>query len=108
MLPGTTHLLLASLATPNSLPTLLSQTLPNIANTLLALDISANYLGALPPALATCIQLTELNIANNPLRVLPVWLAGLKGLRVLIADVTGISTAYILLTLTGRLINILQ
>ncbi|KAF8474305.1 hypothetical protein JB92DRAFT_1904343 [Gautieria morchelliformis] len=90
--PGTTHLLLASLATPNSLPGLLTQTLPNIANTLLALDISANYLVALPPALATCMQLTELNIANNPLRALPVWLAGLEGLRVLIADATGITT----------------
>jgi len=90
--PGTTHLLLASLATPNSLPTLLSQTLPSISSTLLALDISANYLSALPPALATCMQLTELNIANNPLRVLPVWLAGLEGLRVLIADATGLTT----------------
>lgn len=77
------------------MPSLLTQTLPNIADTLLALDISANYLGALPPALATCMQLTELNIANNPLRALPVWLAGLEGLRVLIADATGISTCHV-------------
>ncbi|KAF8585852.1 hypothetical protein K439DRAFT_1632325 [Ramaria rubella] len=90
--PGTTHLLLASLSTPNSLPGLLAQTLPTISSTLLALDISANFLGALPPALAACSQLTELNIASNPLRALPVWISSLEGLRVLIADATGITT----------------
>ncbi|KAF8516103.1 hypothetical protein BU17DRAFT_51020 [Hysterangium stoloniferum] len=89
---GTTHLLLASSATPNSIPSLLIQTLPNIASTLLALDISANFLSALPLALVHCVQLTELNIANNPLRTLPVWLAKLEDLRVLIADSTGLST----------------
>ena len=91
---GTTHLLLASLASSNSLPQLLTQTLPSIASTLLALDISANFLGALPPALAACTQLTELNIASNPLRALPVWLSGLEGLRVLIADATGIGGSH--------------
>jgi hypothetical protein len=59
---------------------------------LLALDISANYLGAVPPALTHCISLEELNISSNPLRVLPEFLADLTQLRVLIADSTGIST----------------
>ncbi|KIJ47780.1 hypothetical protein M422DRAFT_45549 [Sphaerobolus stellatus SS14] len=90
--PGTTHLLLSSSSTPHSIPGLLSQTLPNISATLLALDISANFLGALPPALAACTQLTELNVASNPLRALPVWLSNLEQLRVLIADATGISS----------------
>ena len=36
--------------------------------------------------------LEELNIASNPLRALPVFLAGLTSLRVLIADNTGLST----------------
>ncbi|GJJ09745.1 hypothetical protein Clacol_003969 [Clathrus columnatus] len=89
---GTTHLLLTTSATPSLIPSLLTQTLPNIAHTLLALDISGNFLPALPPVLVQCTQLTELNIANNPLRALPVWLVNLEGLRVLIADATGIST----------------
>ena len=56
------------------------------------MDISANFLGALPPVLADCENLEELNISSNPLRVLPVFLADLINLRVLIADSTGIST----------------
>ena len=66
--------------------------LPQISFSLLALDISANFLGALPPVLADCENLEELNVASNPLRVLPVFLADLINLRVLIADSTGIST----------------
>ena len=66
--------------------------LPQISYSLLALDISANFLGALPPVLADCENLEELNVASNPLRVLPVFLADLINLRVLIADSTGIST----------------
>lgn len=74
------------------MPAFLTSTLPQIGTTLLALDISANFLGALPPVLAICENLEELNIASNPLRVLPVFLADLTNLRVLIADSTGIST----------------
>jgi hypothetical protein len=66
--------------------------MPQIAHSLLALDISANFLGALPPVLSICENLEELNVAANPLRVLPVFLAELTNLRVLIADSTGIST----------------
>ena len=66
--------------------------LPQISHSLLALDISANFLGALPPVLADCENLEELNVSSNPLRVLPVFLADLSNLRVLIADSTGIST----------------
>jgi hypothetical protein len=66
--------------------------LPQISHSLLALDISANFLGALPPVLADCENLEELNVSSNPLRVLPVFLADLINLRVLIADSTGIST----------------
>ncbi|KAL4068228.1 hypothetical protein V8B97DRAFT_2024860 [Scleroderma yunnanense] len=89
---GTTHLLIGSSSTPNSVPTLLTSVLPRICHTLLALDISANFLVALPPALASCESLEELNIASNPLRVLPVFLSHLISLRVLIADATGVST----------------
>lgn len=70
----------------------MTSTLPQISHTLLALDISANFLGALPPVLAVCEHLEELNVASNPLRVLPVFLADLTNLRVLIADSTGIGT----------------
>jgi hypothetical protein len=90
--PGTTHLLVGSSSTPNAMPSFLANTLPHICNTLLALDISANFLVAIPPALASCACLEELNIASNPLRVLPVFLSDLTSLRVLIADSTGIST----------------
>lgn len=74
------------------MPGFLTTTLPQICNTLLALDISANFLGALPPILSVCQTLEELNIASNPLRVLPVFLAELTNLRVIIADSTGINT----------------
>src|ERR1700722_20221944 len=74
------------------MPSFLANTLPQICDTLLALDISANYLVAVPPALASCVCLEELNIASNPLRVLPVFLCNLTSLRVFIADSTGIST----------------
>ncbi|GLB36339.1 putative rhoGEF domain containing protein [Lyophyllum shimeji] len=90
--PGTTHLLIGSSSTPNAMPAFLTSTLPQICHSLLALDISANFLGALPPVLAVCENLEELNIASNPLRVLPVFLADLTNLRVIIADSTGIST----------------
>jgi len=84
--------LIGSSGTPNAMPAFLTSSLPYIGTTLLALDISANFLGALPPVLAICENLEELNIAYNPLRVLPVFLADLTNLRVLIADSTGIST----------------
>lgn len=91
-LTGTTHLLIGSSPTPNAVPSFLTSVLPQIAHSLLALDISANFLGALPPVLAICESLEELNVASNPLRVLPVFLADLSNLRVLIADSTGINT----------------
>jgi hypothetical protein len=84
--------LIGSSTTPNAVPAFLTSTLPQIAHSLLALDISANFLGALPPVLAVCENLEELNVASNPLRVLPVFLADLINLRVLIADSTGIMT----------------
>lgn len=89
---GTTHLLIASSSTPNAVPSFLANMLPQICETLLALDVSANFLGALSPALSMCHNLEELNIASNPLRVLPSFLANLTSLRVLIADATGIQT----------------
>ncbi|KAF8338004.1 uncharacterized protein EI90DRAFT_3041285 [Cantharellus anzutake] len=88
---GVTHLLLAGSSTPNQMPVFLSSALLSIPNTLLALDISCNMLPALPPVLASCNVLEELNVAANPLRVLPAWLSELKSLRVLIADSTGIT-----------------
>ncbi|KAJ7275319.1 hypothetical protein B0H12DRAFT_1005803 [Mycena haematopus] len=92
VLPGTTHLLLGSSGSPNALPSFLTTVIPQICTSLLALDISANFLNALPPTLALCVCLEELNIASNPLRVLPVFLADLLHLCVIIADSTGIST----------------
>ncbi|KAI0348600.1 hypothetical protein BDW22DRAFT_1320258 [Trametopsis cervina] len=89
---GTTHLLIGSSSTPNAVPTFLSNAIPPISTTLLCLDISANFLVALPPALHACVCLEELNIASNPLRALPIFLGGLTSLRVLIADSTGIAT----------------
>ena len=59
---------------------------------MLALDISANFLGALPPALESCVCLEELNVSSNPLRALPLFISQLTSLRVLIADSTGLST----------------
>ncbi len=74
------------------MPSFLANTLPQISDSLLALDISVNFLSALPPTLAACANLEELNIASNPLRALPTFLATLTNLRVLIVDSTGIST----------------
>ncbi|CAL1695962.1 unnamed protein product [Somion occarium] len=90
--PGTTHLLIGSCSTPNAIPSFVTNAVPHITTTLLALDISANFLVALPPALGSCICLEELNIAANPLRALPVFLSNLTSLKVLIADSTGLST----------------
>ncbi|KAI0036684.1 hypothetical protein K488DRAFT_35623, partial [Vararia minispora EC-137] len=90
--PGTTHLLVGSSSTPNHIPAFLTNTLPVIASTLLALDISCNFLGALPPALESCTNLEELNVSSNPLRALPIFVSHLTSLRVLISDSTGLIT----------------
>ncbi|KAH9074326.1 RhoGEF domain-containing protein [Lactarius deliciosus] len=90
--PGTTHLLIGSSRTAGALPQFLTTALPTIGTTLLALDISANFLATLPPALESCVCLEELNISLNPLRSLPLFIAHLTSLRVLIADSTGITT----------------
>ncbi|KAI0004297.1 hypothetical protein BJV74DRAFT_439824 [Russula compacta] len=90
--PGTTHLLIGSSTTASALPPFLTTVLPTISTTLLALDISANFLGALPPALESCVCLEELNVSSNPLRALPLFVAQLTSLRVLIADSTGLAT----------------
>lgn len=66
--------------------------LPQFGLTLLALDISANFLVSLPPSLASCTCLEELNVSANPLRVIPEFLAHLPTLRLLLADSTGIAT----------------
>ena len=89
---GTTHLLIGSSTTASALPPFLTTVLPTIGTTLLALDISANFLGALPPALESCVCLEELNVSSNPLRALPLFVAQLTSLRVLIADSTGLTT----------------
>jgi RhoGEF domain len=83
-------LLLGASATPNRVPNYLAGVLPLISDTLLALDISANFLTSLPPALVACTNLEELNIGSNPLRAIPTWLGALVSLRVLIVDSTGI------------------
>lgn len=83
---GTTHLLLPHSATPTLLPAFLATVLPQISTTLLCLDLAANNLPALPPALSACTHLEELNVSSNPLRSLPPSLGALASLRVLIAD----------------------
>jgi hypothetical protein len=88
----TTHLLIGSSSTASALPSFLTSVLPTIGTTLLALDISANFLSALPPALESCLCLEELNVSSNPLRALPLFITQLASLRVLIADSTGIAT----------------
>ena len=85
-------MLLGTSTTPGAMHAFLTLVLPQISRTLLALDISANFLNALPPVLGICEFLEELNVASNPLRVLPVFLANLTNLRVLIADSTGITS----------------
>ncbi len=85
-------MLIGSSGTASALPAFLTTVLPTISTTLLALDISANYLVALPPALESCVCLEELNVSFNPLRALPLFIAHLTSLRVLIADSTGITT----------------
>ncbi|KZT43792.1 hypothetical protein SISSUDRAFT_1039690 [Sistotremastrum suecicum HHB10207 ss-3] len=90
---GTTHLLLSSNPTPNLLPSILPNVLPSLSHSLLALDISANFLPSLPSSLGTLVALEELNIACNPLRAIPLFLTALhRTLRVLIADSVGLST----------------
>jgi hypothetical protein len=83
--------LLGATASPYHLSGFLANTLPPISQTLLALDISSNFLNALPYGLAQCRNLEELNIGSNPLRALPTWMAVLTNLRVLIADSIGIN-----------------
>ncbi|KAI9455853.1 hypothetical protein F5148DRAFT_1225326 [Russula earlei] len=90
--PGTTHLLIGSSIAAGALPLFLSTVLPTINTTLLALDISANFLGALPPSLSSCVCLEELNVSSNPLRALPLFVSQLRSLRVLIADSIGLAT----------------
>ncbi|KAH8979839.1 GrfA protein [Lactarius akahatsu] len=101
--PGTTHLLIGSSRTAGALPEFLTTALPTIGTTLLALDISANFLVTLPPALESCVCLEELNISFNPLRSLPLFIAHLTSLRVLIADSTGITTLPAPLSALNRL-----
>ena len=85
-------MLIGSSRTAGAVPAFLTTVLPTISTTLLALDISANFLVALPPALESCVFLEELNVSFNPLRALPLFIAHLTSLRVLISDSTGITT----------------
>ncbi|KAJ7456710.1 hypothetical protein FB451DRAFT_1512111 [Mycena latifolia] len=54
--PGTTHLLLGSSGSPNALPAFLTGIVPQICTSLLALDISANFLNALPPPSPSALE----------------------------------------------------
>ena len=96
-------MLIGSSHTAGALPSFLTTVLPTISTTLLALDISANFLVALPPALKSCVCLEELNVSFNPLRVLPLFIAHLTSLRVFIADSTGIATLSAPLSALDRL-----
>ncbi|KAG8966168.1 hypothetical protein FRC03_012358 [Tulasnella sp. 419] len=101
--PGTTHIVMDHTTTPGQVPGFLTNVLPTIWETLLALDISGNFLEALPPALESCTALVELNIGNNPLRVLPFGLSHLRNLQVLIADSTSITSLPAQLALLNNL-----
>ncbi|KAG5221547.1 Spermatogenesis-associated protein [Salix suchowensis] len=99
---GTTHLIVGSSNTPNIMPAFLSNTVPQICNTLLALDISANFLGALPPCLVLisdctgiatlpdCLaeleRLHTISIRRNKFHSLPSWLCLLPALQTICVD----------------------
>jgi len=77
--------------------------LPTINTTLLAVDISANFLSALPPALEFCVCLEELNMSSNPLWALPHLITQLSPLCILIVDLTGLTTLSASLSMLDKL-----
>ena len=81
---GTTHLLLADVGSSltDALPSLLS----TVSSSLVVLDLADNGLSFLPESLRHCTLLEELNVAENPLRVLPTWTAELVEMRMLVVD----------------------
>ena len=89
---GATHLLLSHVGLGEQVIDLLSVLLPVVASTLVVLDISNNLLLDLPPSLARCHSLEELNISENPVLVLPSWAGELINLRMVMADGCGLKT----------------
>lgn len=91
-LQGATHVLLSHVGLGEQIIDLLDALLPIIASTLVVLDISNNLLLDLPRSLARCQALEELDLAENPVVVLPEWMGELPNLRVLVADGCGLRT----------------
>ncbi|KAJ9117600.1 hypothetical protein QFC22_004450 [Naganishia vaughanmartiniae] len=89
---GATHLLLSRVGLGEQVIDLLSVLLPVVASTLVVLDLSSNLMLNLPPLLARCHSLEELNISENPLVSLPSWMGELTNLRMLIADGCGLKS----------------
>ncbi|KAJ9098259.1 hypothetical protein QFC21_004588 [Naganishia friedmannii] len=89
---GATHLLLSRVGLGEQVIDLLSVLLPVVASTLVVLDVSSNLMLDLPPLLARCHALEELNISENPLVSLPCWMGELTNLRMLIADGCGLKS----------------
>ncbi|WFD07330.1 hypothetical protein MVES1_002693 [Malassezia vespertilionis] len=94
VLPSTTHLSMTHCALPLNAYHILQ-----VPATLLVLDLSCSQLLALPPALAACTMLEELNVSNNDLGFASAleehaqWspLSALQQLRVLLADDCGLT-----------------
>ena len=87
---GTTHLLLPNVG--SGINSVLSILLSVLAPSLVVLDLSSNYLSFLPESLQNCTSLEELNLSENPIRVLPGWVGELTGLRMLVVDGCGLQS----------------
>ncbi|KAI3626291.1 hypothetical protein CBS9595_001652 [Malassezia furfur] len=81
--PETTHLSMKGCALPLPVYDVL-----RVPTSLVVLDLSHAALDRLPPTLAHCSALEELNVSHNPLHDLAHWapLGALRRLRVLLAD----------------------
>lgn len=89
---GATHLLLSHVGLGEQVIDLLTVLLPVVASTLVVLDVSNNLLLDLPPSLARCHALEELNLSENPVLVMPTWIGELTNLRMVMADGCGLKT----------------
>jgi hypothetical protein len=87
---GVTHLLLADVG--SSIALVLPSLITVLAPSLLVADLSNNELSFLPESLRYSALLEELNVSNNPIRALPVWVSDLNSLHVMVVDGCGLAT----------------
>lgn len=98
---GVTHLLLPAIG--SSILHILPSLIAVLAPSLLVADLSDNDLSYLPESFRHSTLLEELNVSNNPLRALPVWLSELVSLHVLVVDGCGLATMPAELGQLGRI-----